>query len=454
MPTRRALVIGLAGFIAACAGPPTTNPGNPPTTSPQPATTPPPTSSAAGTGTALGAVGTPGGAANPANGTPAAGGAPTGNLATPGASSAASAGGTAPPTGSPSLTPTPDAGVALDVRLWNGSAEVQLDDRAINPGPINVPPGHHQLAALVDDQVVALADAPPNGGPVDLVVPSPLASLAIMIENQADARPQTGLTQADVVYEALAEGGITRFIALYLTGDAPVVGPVRSLRHYFAFMAEDYGADVVHIGASPEGYSWRDAMHMGHLDETYGDPGIWRVRTRPPPHNAYTDTAADRGFLQQRGWQQNHAWGPLLFSGQAPQGQLPATEIQLQFRPWAYRVDYTWDASRGHYLRNMEGSPHLDADSGEQIAPASVVIQFADVQAIPNDPKLRLDVNLVGGGGSLVVLSNGTRRDGTWSKTDPTTSTFWLDVGGNPIVLPPGPVWVEVLPLESPLSVY
>src|SRR5216683_8017562 len=75
------------------------------------------------------------------------------------------------------------------------------------------------------------------GGKVDLVVPPPHASLAIMVENQADARPQSGLTNADVVYEALAEGGITRFIALYLSGDAPVVGPVRSLRHYFAFMA-------------------------------------------------------------------------------------------------------------------------------------------------------------------------------------------------------------------------
>ena len=351
-------------------------------------------------------------------------------------------------------TPTPVNQVALDIRLWNGTADVQLDGRSVDPGQHLVDAGAtHHVAALVDGQVVATTDAPPDGGAVDLVVPPPLASLAIMIENQADARPQTGLTHADVVYEALAEGGITRFIALYLSANASRVGPVRSLRHYFAFWAAEYGADVVHIGASPEGYAWRNALNMGHLDETYGEPGIWRVGTRPPPHNAYTDTATDRGFLQQRGRQHNYSWGPLLFSETAPLGQLQATDINLSFRPWAYRVDYAWDASRARYLRRMEGSPHLDADTGEQIAPASVVVEFAEVDAIPNDPKYRLDVNLAGGGGQLVVFSSGTRRDGNWIKTDPRSPSVWLDVGGNPIVLPPGPVWVEVLPNGSPLNV-
>ena len=204
----------------------------------------------------------------------------------------------------------------------------------------------HQLAALVDGDVVALMDVPPTGGAVDLVVPPPLASLAIMIENQADARPQTGLTQADVVYEALAEGGITRFIALFLTGDAAVVGPVRSLRHYFAFMAADYGADVVHIGASPEGFAWRDAMNMGYLDESAGDPGVWRIRTRPPPHNAYTETAADRGFLAQRGRQNNHQWGPLRSASRRRRATPQPKASRSGSFPGPIASAYTWDASQ------------------------------------------------------------------------------------------------------------
>lgn len=392
--------------------------------------------------------------------TPPAQPSPTAAAATPTLAATAApsptAAATAQPAGAPptaTAAPTPPSQVALDIRLWNGSAELQLDGRSSTPGVQMVDRGPHQAAALVDGQVVAIADAPPDGGTLDLIVPPPLAGLAVMIENQAAARPQTGLTHADVVYEALAEGGITRFIAVYLTGDTSPVGPVRSLRHYFAFMAAEYGADVVHIGASPEGYAWRDALRMGHLDETYNEPGVWRVGTRPPPHNAYTDTAADRGFLAEAGWQQNHSWGPLLFSDNAPAGELPAQNISLNFHPWAYQVDYVWDPSQARYLRTMEGAPHLDADTGEQIAPASVVVQFAEVDAIPNDPKYRLDVNLAGGGGDLVVFSGGTRRDGTWSKADPSSPTVWLDGGGQPIVLPTGPVWVEVLPLESPLNV-
>jgi hypothetical protein len=414
MRRRHALVVGLAGLTAACART-SSAPATPAPPTPQPAQTPAPQPAAVAT--------------------PLATIAPTPQPT---------------PSTVPTATPVPEIG--LDVHLWNGEAELQIDGRTIEPGHLSVPRGTHQLAALVDGEVAALADVPPDGGTIDLVVPPPHASLAIMIENQADARPQSGLSGADVVYEALAEGGITRFIAVYLSGDAPLVGPVRSLRHYFAFMAADYGADVVHIGASPEGFTWRDAMNMGYLDESAGDPGVWRVRTRVPPHNAYTDTAADRGFLQQMGRQQNRRWGPLLFDAQAPSGAEAAEQIALGFLPWPYRVGYTWAAGQGRYLRTMEGIAHVDAATGERIAPATVVVQFADVEAIPNDPKLRLDVNLVGGSGDLVVFSNGSRREGTWSKSAPRSTSRWLDANGKPLVIPPGPVWVEVVPLDSPLT--
>ena len=355
---------------------------------------------------------------------------------------------------SPAATPTPEPepDIQVDLRLWNGSAVLQLDGRAVEPGKLTLPRGSHQAAALVDNTPVAIVDIPQDGGRVEVFVPPPLASLAVMIENQADARPQTGLTSADVVYEALAEGGITRFIAVYLTGDAAVVGPVRSLRHYFAFLAADYGSDLVHIGASPEGFAWRDAMNLGALDESAGDPGVWRVTTRRPPHNAYTDTAADRRLLRDRGRQRNHQWGPLRFAATPPRGEDVAEHLTLGFRPWSYRVAWEWDDASGRYLRFMEGAAHRDAASGEQISVASVVVQFADVEAIPDDEKLRLDVNLVGGSGELTIFSEGRRRGGSWSKDAPRTSTSWLDADGDPLVLPQGPVWVELLPLGSPLA--
>jgi len=434
MQRRRALVVGLAGLMTACAGP------APPAT-PAPAVSTPPAPPTEPTLPTEPTPPTPTSQPLPSrvpSATPEIRSTPTPTAAAIQAEAS---------------TTEPGAGQrTLDVRLWNGSAELQLDGRTVEPGQMLVSDGQHQVAALVDGDVVAIADVSPDTGTVDLVVPPPQAGLAIMIENHADARPQTGLAYADVVYEALAEGGITRFIAVFLSGDAPVVGPVRSLRHYFAFMAADYGADVVHIGASPEGFTWRDAMNMGYLDESAGDPGVWRVRTRPPPHNAYTDTAADRAVLAERGRQVNRGWGPLRFSADAPRGEAAAENVTLAFLPWTYSVSYAWDAGAARYLRFMEGREHRDAATGEQIAPATVVAQFANVQAIPADPKLRLDVDLVGGSGELVVFSHGTRREGTWSKPAPRTPTTWLDADGNPFVIPPGLVWVELLPLGSPLT--
>jgi hypothetical protein len=416
--TRRALVVGLAGLLAACAAPsapPTASPTDLlPTAPPARTPTPPPTP------------------------------APTAR--------ATLAPATARPTEA-SPTATPVTRVELDIRVWNGAADLQLDGRPIDPGHVLAEAGTHEVTALVEGQVVAAVVSPATGSEVNLVLPPQRAALAVMIENQADARPQTGLTSADVVYEALAEGGITRFIALFLNDDAPVVGPVRSLRHYFAFFAAEYGADVVHIGASPEGYAWRDALNMGHLDETFGEPGIWRVGWRPPPHNAYTDTTADREILAARGRQVNRGWGPLLFSEQAARGTIAARQIGMRFRPWAYRVEYAWDEAAGRYLRSMEGQPHRDGATGDQVAPAAVVVQFADVEAIPDDPKLRLDVDLAGAGGALVAFSSGTRRDGSWTKPAADAPSTWLDEDGNPMVLPPGPVWVEVLPIGSALDV-
>jgi hypothetical protein len=297
---------------------------------------------------------------------------------------------------------------------------------------------------------VAPTASPPAQAEIE---PPPLASLAVMIENQADARPQTGLTSADVVYEALAEGGITRFVALFLTRDADVVGPVRSLRHYFAFLAADYGADMIHIGASPEGFAWRDAMNMGYLDETKGDPGVWRVTSRRPPHNAYTNTAVDRALLEARGRQNNHQWGPLRFDDAAPRGVDTAEHLSIAFRPWPFRATYDWDPDLERYLRAMDGVAHLDAESGLPIAPTSVVVQFANVQAIPNDEKLRLDVDLVGARGDLLVFSGGTQRGGSWAKGGARSPTRWLDEAGEPLRIPPGPVWVEVVPLGSAIDV-
>jgi len=276
-----------------------------------------------------------------------------------------------------------------------------------------------------------------------------LPPLAVVVENHPDARPQTGLDHADVVYETLAEGGVSRFLALFLTGDAPVVGPVRSLRHYFAFIAAEYGADVVHIGASPAGFAWRDALGLGKLDESASDPGVWRSRARTAPHNAYTSTFDDRADLAARGNQQGGRWGPIGVDPRAPLGAEPAPAVTIRFTPWQYAVAYAWDEAAGVYTRSMDGAVHRDAVDGASLGGPSVIVQFADIAPIPNDNKARVDIDLAGAGGRLLLFSRGTVQEGSWEKDAPDAPTRWLDAEGAPLRLSPGQLWVEIVPLTA-----
>ena len=306
------------------------------------------------------------------------------------------------------------------------------------------------MAALVNDEIVAISDTPEAGGRVDLVVPPPRAGLAIMVENQADARPQTGLPAADVVYEALAEGGITRFLAVYLTGDAGVVDRCAAC----ATTSPSWPA----IRRRPGAYRGEPGgLRLARRHEPWQPGRVGQRSGRVAGSDAastaqcLTGTAADREFLAQRGRQRNRLWGPLRFSSEPPLGTAVAEHVALSFRPWAYRVDYVWDAEQERYRRSMEGAPHLDAETGEQISPATVVVQFADVERVPNDPKLRLDMNIVGGSGPLLVMNGGRQREGRGAKTAPRSATQWLDADGEPLVIPHGQVWVEIVPVDSPV---
>lgn len=331
-----------------------------------------------------------------------------------------------------------------------------MDGRTVAPGVVPVEPGTHQVAALVDGLPVLDEPVSVAAGETlvyDVVIPPPRAPLAVVVENHPDARPQSGLTAADVVYETLAEGGISRYLALFLSGDAPVVGPVRSLRHYFAFLAAEYGADLVHIGASPQGFAWRDAMQMGKLDESAGDPGVWRIAGRYAPHNAYTNTATDRALLAARGFQQGSGWGPLRFDPAAPLVGQPVDGVSLIFWPSPYSVDWAWDGEQQRFRRFVEGVPQQEAESGEPVTAGSVIVQFARIEPIPGDDKGRVDVGLSEEEGRLLVFTQGTMREGTWSKGLPHEPTRWWDTERNaPLALPPGPVWVEIVPTTASVA--
>ena len=302
----------------------------------------------------------------------------------------------------------------------------------------------------VADAPAAPPDPPAAAGP-------PLFPLAVMVENSYDARPQSGLAQADVVYEALAEGGISRFMAVYMHGHANSIGPVRSARHYFMYLAAEYNASLVHIGASPFGYGTLTAIGLRNLDETFGDPGFQRIHARAAPHNAYTSTDAARWALwQRRGDARLGSWGGLRFKESpedGPEGR-NARELLVAYAPatWvaSYTVRFVHEPTSNRYLRYMDDVPHHDAGDWSQLAPSNVVVLRIPSYTI--DGAGRLELEQVGAGRALFLL-DGKAVDGTWTKASETAPTELRDDENRPILLNRGQTWIQIVPEEAQVTV-
>lgn len=280
----------------------------------------------------------------------------------------------------------------------------------------------------------------------------PVYPLAVIIENQDLARPQTGLDRADVVYEALAEGGITRFLAVYATQDADTVGPVRSARHYFVNWAREHSAPLVHIGSSPQGYAALAGSGLWTLEETYERGAFWRSPARRAPHNAYTNTLRAREILSRRPVQPGSLGGLQFKNGD--NGRLAggaASEASIRYGPWAYGVGWAYDADWNEYVRWMNGAPHVDAVTDEPIRAANVLVVWVD--SWPMDGQGRLDFAQVGQG-RLIALVDGVAIEGTWAKRSLDAVTEYLGSDGQPIPLNAGPTWIQVLPQSGVLQVH
>jgi hypothetical protein len=321
-------------------------------------------------------------------------------------------------------------------------------------------------AAAAPSPSPGLALPSPSASPSAVASPSPAVVVsqggvqlddypfAVMIDNIKEARPQFGLEAADVVYEAPAEGGIPRLMPIYLRAGADVsrIGPVRSARHYFVYLANEYRTPIVHIGASPQGFDALSTTGLADVDEQRGDAGFVRDSEREAPHNAFVSTASIRDVLRQRGGPIKASVGPLRF-GDFLQGSQPATRIVIPYPGGErYVLQYDYDSGKQVYYRVMDGQPHLDGATSEQYAAKSVIIQFAEVTPIPNDDAGRLDITLIGSGKGVLV-ADGTQVPLQWSKASVRDVTQFKRTDGAPFALPSGQVWIQIVPLETQLSI-
>jgi hypothetical protein len=269
--------------------------------------------------------------------------------------------------------------------------------------------------------------------------------IAIMVENEHSSRPQSGLDKACVVYEALAEGGITRFLALYLDESSEEIGPVRSSRPYFIDWAMEYDSVYVHYGASPHAYTDLGKLKIASIDGIYDNNTFWRDKTRKAPHNAYTSINKILASALQRKFRETSNFTGIDCRDQdtALHGEQLEEFSLTYFKD--YKVSYSYDAEKKIYLRYINGKPHTDRVTGDTLGAKNIILQFVDTGVIPTDKEGRLILKTVGSGKGYYI-SNGEYVNIQWKKDSREAQTEYTVEDGGELKISPGNTWIQILP--------
>ena len=265
---------------------------------------------------------------------------------------------------------------------------------------------------------------------------------AIMIENSPDARPHSGLKQAEVVYEAIAEGGITRFLALYQQHKPQLIGPVRSLRMYYIDWLAPYQASVAHIGGSAAALAEVRNGSYRDIDQFFNAGSYWRARDRYAPHNVYTSFEKLDALNAAKGYTSSQFTGQARADA-APSATPNATSINLNFSSNRYNTHYDYDAASNTYLRSIGGQPSDDREEG-RLAPSVVIALRVNETTIMEDGWRQSIVTT--GNGAAQIFQNGTVTEATWQKGSRTEPLKFVDTNGQEIALNRGQTWIGAIP--------
>ncbi|MGY1644534.1 DUF3048 domain-containing protein [Geodermatophilus sp. SYSU D00703] len=273
-------------------------------------------------------------------------------------------------------------------------------------------------------------------------------ALAVKVENSVDARPQTGLNAADMVWEEVVEGGISRYVAVYHSTLPPAIGPVRSVRPMDPDIAAPlHGLLAFSGGQKPFVQATRDAG-LQVVDPGTG-PGFSRVSERVAPHNTYVDPAAllgqaDAGHQAPPPPQFEVATGdeqPTALTAGTPAAVLDLALSRISTPRW------TWSQPDGTWLRAEDGTPAVEAD-GTPLRATNVVVLRVDVVDTEYRDSARNPVpeTVMIGGGEALVATGGRSVPVTWSKGSADEPVRLTGPDGQPVRLAPGSTWVELVP--------
>ena len=314
------------------------------------------------------------------------------------------------------------------------------------PTPTPEPAFHHPLTGLPCEE--------------DLSQKRPVA---VMLNNLKAAQPQQGNSQADIIYELLAEGGITRMLAVYLEPEGlGLIGSVRSARQYYWEIAQGHDAVYIHAGASPEFYETKKNLGLFTVDGVNGyyssrDAGMfWRDRDRIPGHHydyehslltsgeAITAMLASRGLEEHSG---GYAYEMTFADDGAPAGGVSAATVTVPFSTYKTGV-FRYDADHGVYLVEEYGAPYIDGNDSAQVAVTNVLVLQTSIVVLDDAGRIRVDLSSGKGwfacGGRMIPIK--------WEKGGADSQLRYFTENGEPLALGRGKSYVCITPASQTVT--
>lgn len=290
------------------------------------------------------------------------------------------------------------------------------------------------LPRHLDGLLVAAADA--NNVPA-----------CVMIENAAfgGVRPQSGVSSAQVIYEVIVEGGITRWMAVFAGEKADMVGPVRSARDTYLEFASELNCAYIHAGGSFTAVQALQNFKMRDIDALLEYKWFWRQAGKVGPHDLFSKTDNLYDAIKN-----GHSWTDVptypmwnFVDDSAVVAGETANEINIHFGG-SYDAKYIYNADGKYYDRWTAGIPHQDATTGKTLTARNIIIQKVPAGfAIEGKDRINFSVT---GEGEVYIFRLGQLVKGTWKKTERLGRTQFFDAAGNEITLARGTTWVEIVP--------
>lgn len=286
----------------------------------------------------------------------------------------------------------------------------------------------------------------------------PRRVIAFKIDNNLNARPQSGLQEADTVMEILVEGGMTRFLAFFMDKKSSYVGPIRSARPTDPTLIRPFGGILVVSGATAGLIPSIRELGVPVLEEVR-TPTMFRIANRNAPHNLYADTELVRKYIDDRGYLFNQDVKPLYEFGNDQSKWIDgAGRVTLKYSEFTTII---WKLDDVQYNRFI-----VDAYSPSKEAEAHNFITrdgYADILKSPtivilqgplyNDEATTLPSVLTVGVGPLTIVSNGKYIEGTWRRNDIADPFEFYDTDSNKIEVPPSKQWIHLLPINGSVTI-